>query len=164
MSSDAVFLLHDAGGKIVERPHAFVGRNEGACGNEEEGNQETLHGWTVAQYFILHDKQATGLHDLAIVEPDGRLLDETVEVTGDAEPYPPIDLLSPNAMWIVPMTFSSSRMTPVSIARSFVPMPNSATLRASRPCGSSSATSCSASGAAGDVGGIAVLHDDADRL
>jgi hypothetical protein len=58
---------------------------------------------------------------------------------------PPIDLLSPNAMWIVPMTFSSSRITPVSLARSLVPMPDSATVRASRPCGSRSATSRRAS-------------------
>ena len=99
----------------------------------------------LAQYSV-HDEQATGLHDLAIVEPDASAASPDRRGDWRRDIDPPIDLLSPNAMWIVPITFSSSRITPVSVARSFVPMPNSATLRASRPCGSSSATSFSASG------------------
>ena len=44
---------------------------------------------------------------------------------------PPMPALAPNATWTVPRIFSSSRMLPVSSARSLVPMPSSATLRPS---------------------------------
>ena len=44
---------------------------------------------------------------------------------------PPIAALVPNARWIVPSAFSSSRMFPVSRADGFVPMPSSAI---DRPC------------------------------
>ena len=45
--------------------------------------------------------------------------------------------LAPNATWTVPRIFSSSRMLPVSVARSLVPMPSSATLCRSGPPASS---------------------------
>ena len=47
------------------------------------------------------------------------------------ETVPPMPALAPNATWTVPSIFSSSRMLPVSVARSFVPTPSSARLR---PC------------------------------
>ena len=58
---------------------------------------------------------------------------------------PPIPALAPNAMCAVPRIFSSSRMLPVSVARSFVPTPSSARLRPSGPCASSIARYCAAS-------------------
>ena len=58
---------------------------------------------------------------------------------------PPIPALAPNAMCAVPRIFSSSRMLPVSVARSFVPTPSSARLRPSGPWASSIARYCSAS-------------------
>ena len=55
------------------------------------------------------------------------------------ETVPPMPALAPNATWTVPSIFSSSRISPVSVARSFVPTPSSARFRPSAPAPSSSA-------------------------
>src|SRR5215207_2054384 len=52
---------------------------------------------------------------------------------------PPMPALAPNATWTVPSIFSSSRMLPVSVARSLVPTPSSARLRPRSPAASISA-------------------------
>ena len=57
---------------------------------------------------------------------------------------PPIAAEAPKATWQVPRIFSSSRMLPVRIASSLVPIPSSATLVPSSPCGASAAPAASA--------------------
>ena len=60
---------------------------------------------------------------------------------------PPIAAEAPKATWAVPRIFSSSRMLPVRIAASLVPMPSSATLVPSSPWAVSSSSSSRAGAA-----------------
>src|SRR4029077_15868816 len=64
---------------------------------------------------------------------------------------PPIPAEAPKATCAVPKIFSSSRMFPVRIASSLVPIPSSATLVPSGPCGVSSSISLAPSSPAAPV-------------
>ena len=77
---------------------------------------------------------------------------------------PPIPALAPNAMCAVPRIFSSSRMLPVSVARSFVPMPSSARLRPSGPWASSVREERARRSRPVALAEAAVAHGQQDRL
>ena len=75
---------------------------------------------------------------------------------------PPIAAEAPKATWQVPRIFSSSRMLPVRIASSLVPIPSSATLVPSGPCGGQQLHQRGAVGAGG-VGQVAAADGQRDR-
>ena len=75
---------------------------------------------------------------------------------------PPIAAEAPKATWAVPRIFSSSRMLPVRIASSLVPIPSSATLVPSGPCARQQLHQRGAL-VAGRVGQVALRDGQRDR-
>ena len=128
-------------GVAVEQPGA---RREGLPPGRRSGRgRAPRRRWGRRAGSARSDEQLAVADERLAVDLDRRLRGSTQSRWTGTWTVPPIAAEAPKATCAVPRIFSSSRMLPVRIASSLVPIPSSATLVPSSPCAVSSSSSAS---------------------